>query len=496
MHGSRRTTPPAPARRALFRLRRAARVLLALAAGAPLAATPAAAQATGTAAGARATDLDAAAMAQRYGGVADRLIDAALADSAAYARLGELVDTFGPRIAGSAALERAIDWAVARMQEDGLENVHTVPAMVSHWVRGAESAELVEPRPKKLEMLGLGGSIATPPEGVTAPVLVVGGWDDLRAHAAEAKGRIVVYDVPFSTYGETVRYRSRGAIEAAKVGAVASLIRSVTPFSMNLPHTGAMSYDSSVERIPHAALTVEDVMMLHRMQDRGVTPVIRLRMAARTYPDVPSRDVVAEIRGSEKPDEVVVIGGHIDSWDVGQGAMDDGGGVVVSWEALRLMKRLGLRPRRTVRVVLWVDEEHTGAGGRAYADSQGDAVDEHVLAIESDDGVFKPLGFGFTGPDDAFTRVAAVGKLLDRIGAGAVSKGGGGADIAPLMRRGVPGMGLVVQGDRYFWYHHTNADTLDKLDPADVAECVAAMAVMAYVVADLPQPLPHGPVTR
>ncbi len=441
---------------------------------------------------------DSAAIAATYGPVADRMIDAAVSDSSAYDRLGYLVDTFGSRIAGSTALEHAIDWVVGEMRRDSLENVHTLPVMVPHWVRGQESAELVEPRAKKLEMLGLGGSVGTSDEGVTAPILVVGSFDDLEAHAAEAAGRIVVYDVPFTSYGETVRYRGQGAIEAAKLGAVASLIRSVTPFSMNLPHTGEMRYDSATRRIPHAALTVEDVMMLHRMQERGIIPVVHLTMGARTLPDVPSRDIVAEIRGSERPDEVVVLGGHIDSWDVGQGAMDDGGGAVVSWEALRLMKRLGLRPRRTVRVVLWTNEEQSGTGGRAYADAvAGDgSLAGHVLAIESDDGVFAPRGFGFTGSDEALSTVQAIGSLLQRIDANQIVRGGGGADIAPLMREGVPGMGLNVDGTRYFWYHHTNADTLDKLDPHDVALCVATMAVMAYVVADLPAALPRAASTR
>ncbi len=212
-------------------------------------------------------------------------------------------------------------------------------------------------------------------------------------------------------------------------------------------------------------------------------------MDASTQPDALSRNVMAEITGSEFPNEVVVLGGHIDSWDVGQGAMDDGGGSVAAWEAVRLMHALGLRPRRTVRVALWTNEENGLRGGRAYAEHHDPA--RHVLAMESDAGVFRPYGFGFTGSDEAFEIVRAVGSLLDRIGAGQVSRGGGGADISPLMRRGVPGMGLRVDGSRYFWYHHTEADTLDKLDPNEFALCVATMAVMAYVVADLPEALPR-----
>ena len=225
------------------------------------------------------------------------------------------------------------------------------------------------------------------------------------------------------------------------------------------------------------------------MQDRGERIELLLKMNAQTLPDAPSRNVMAEIIGSEFPNEVVVLGGHIDSWDVGQGAMDDAGGVVVAWEAVRLMKELGLRPRRTVRVVGWTSEENGGPGGPEYARMH--AHEDHVLAMESDGGVFKPLGYGFTGSDAAFEMVTEIGTLLDGIGAGRITRGGGGADIGPLMRTGVPGMGLSVDGTRYFWYHHTDSDTLDKLDPDEVALCVATFAVMAYVVADMPVRLPR-----
>lgn len=422
---------------------------------------------------------------------AHRLIDAALADSTGWSRLADLVDRFGHRFSGSESLERAIDWILAEMRKDDLDDVRGEPVMVPRWVRGRESATLLAPRRADLPMLGLGGSIGTPPDGITGEVLVVSSFQELERRAEEARGRIVLFDVPFAGYGETVRYRTSGAIAAARAGAIASLIRSVGPFSMKTPHTGAMRYEDSVPPIPHAAITVEDAIMLHRLQDRGQRVVVRLAMEARTGPDVLSRNVVAEIRGRERPEEVVVLGGHIDSWDVGQGAMDDAGGSVAAWEAVRLMKTLGLRPRRTVRVVLWTNEENGLRGATAYRDRHADALGDHVLAIESDAGVFDPVGFGFTGSDRAFEVVATIGRILERVGAGEVARGGGGADIGPLMERGVPGMGLRVEGDRYFWYHHTDADTLDKLDPDELARCVAALAVMAYVVADLPESLPR-----
>lgn len=438
-------------------------------------------------AGAQATDV-----AARYRATTDRIIDAAIADSgSAWKRLAYMTDTFGNRLSGSPALESAIDWIADQMKKDGLENVHTQPVMVPHWVRGAESAELVAPRRKKLAMLGLGGSIATPPEGITADVIVVNSFEDLTRRANDVKGKIVLFDVPFTNYGETVRYRGGAASAAAKVGARAALIRSVAAYSIQTPHTGALRYDSTVARIPSAALTVEDAMMLHRMQDRGERVTVTLKMEARTLPDAPSRNVVAELRGSERPDEVVVFGGHIDSWDVGQGAMDDGGGVVAAWEALRIMKKLGLRPRRTIRVVAWTNEENGGRGGQGYLAAYVADTAKHVLAIESDEGTFKPTGFGFTGSDAAFSIMKQVGTLLDRIGAGTITRGGGGADISPLMRTGVPGAGLAVDGTKYFWFHHTEADTMDKLDPRELQLCVATMAVMAFVVADMPEKLPR-----
>jgi carboxypeptidase Q len=253
-----------------------------------------------------------------------------------------------------------------------------------------------------------------------------------------------------------------------------------------------MSYDSTVRRIPAAAITVEDAEMIHRLVERGERVRVKLTMSAKTLPDAPSRNVMGEIVGSEKPDEVVVFGGHIDSWDVGRGAMDDGGGVVVAWEAVRLLKRLGLKPKRTIRVVGWTNEENGGRGGQAYRDAHKSEVEKHVLAIESDGGVFKPQGFSFSGSDAALDVLKEIASLLARIDAGTIVKGGAGADVGPIVALGVPGLGLNVDGTKYFWYHHTEADTIDKLDPNDMARCVATMAVMAYVAADMPEPLPRA----
>jgi carboxypeptidase Q len=427
-----------------------------------------------------------------YRDVAARIIQTALSDSSAYARLGELVDRFGPRFSGTPNLEQAIDWVLAEMRRDGLSNAHTEPVKVPHWVRGRESAALLSPRASELPMLGLGGSVGTPRRGITAPVLVVSSFADLTARASEAKGKIVLFDAPFVDYRETVQYRRNGAVEAAKTGAVAALIRSVTPYSIRSPHTGGTAYDSTVSRIPIAALTIEDAMMLHRMQDRGEKVVVRLTMEAQALPDADSRNVMAELPGKEHPEQVIVIGGHIDSWDVGQGAMDDGGGLVAAWEAVHLLKRLGLAPRRTIRVVGWTNEENGLRGGRGYRDARNpEELTRHLLAFESDNGPFRPRGVGFTGSDSARALVTRFATLLAPLSADSVFPDGSEADIGPLMEKGVPGMSLLTVGDRYFWYHHTNGDTLNKVDPAELARCVAVMAVMAYVAADLPEDLPR-----
>ncbi len=421
----------------------------------------------------------------------NKIIERSISDSSGFKRLAELCDTFGPRFSGSKNLEKALVWIVEEMQKDGLENVRAEEVMVPKWVRGAEFAQMISPWGKNLAMLGLGGSIGTGQDGITADVMIVNNFDELTNRSNEANGKIVLYNVPFESYGKTVQYRVRGAIEAAKYGAVASLVRSVGPFSMNTPHTGNSSYEKGIKKIPHAAITLEDAAMIGRIIANGQKVKINLNMEARTDPDVISHNVIGEIIGSDFPEQIIVMGGHIDSWDVGQGAMDDGGGCVAAWQALKVLKELNIRPKRTIRVVLWTNEENGLRGGNAYRDKYINELNNHILAIESDAGVFKPTGFGFTGPEESLKVLQDIGTLLKPIGSGIITKGGGGADIGPIMREGVPGMGLSVKDEKYFWYHHTSADTWDKLDRSEFNQCVASMAVMAYVVADMEIRLPR-----
>jgi carboxypeptidase Q len=328
-----------------------------------------------TACASRPSPARAPAVDARLATGASTLIEASLQSDSAYRLLGELSDRHGHRLSGSERLERAIDWSVEQMRALGLQNVRKEAVMVPVWIRGEESLELTSPMQYDIAMLGLGGSIGTPAEGIEAQVVVVESFDDLDARPDEAiTGRIVLFDVPYQGYGRTVPYRSRGAIAAARKGAVALLVRSIGPNGMRLPHTGTMVYDESVPRIPAAAVSSEDAMMMRRMQDRGDRIVARLKMQARTEPDRLSHNVVGELVGRELPEEVVVIGGHIDSWDVGQGAQDDGVGCMISLAAAELMLRSGLVPRRTIRVVFWTNEENGLRGGEAYRDRHADSL--------------------------------------------------------------------------------------------------------------------------
>jgi carboxypeptidase Q len=429
----------------------------------------------------------AAAWLDPYREPAGRLIGEALASDFAWQRLAQLGDTYGHRLSGSQALEDAIQWAVQEMKKDGLENVHTEPVKVPHWVRGQESLEIVAPRRHALVMLGLGNSVGTPAEGIEADLLVVRNFQELDAAGERVKGKIVLFNVPFTNYGETVAYRGSGPSRAGALGAVAALVRAVGPPGLRLPHTGALRYADGSPQIPAAAVTTEDADRLQRIFDRGTPTRLRLKMEAKFLPDADSFNVVGEIRGREKPEEVVVIGGHFDSWDVGTGSTDDGGGCVVTWEALRLMKKLNLRPRRTVRVVLWVNEENGGRGGLAYRDRYAKDLANHVMMMESDSGVFRPTGFGFTGSDGSRAKVKEIATLLRGIQADRIGAAGDGADIGPSVEAGkMPSMSLEVEGN-YFLIHHTPADTIDKIDPMDMARASAAIAVMTYVIADMPE---------
>ncbi len=438
-------------------------------------------------------------IARDYGAAAAKILAAARADRAAYAKLTHLADRIGARLAGSPALERAVAWAAGAMKDDG-HDVRTEPVTVPHWVRGLERAAIVAPVERPLVVIGLGGTVATPKGGLTAPVVVVRSWDELERQAARVRGAIVLYDVAMpawsedkgSGYGEVARFRSRGPSRAAALGAAGVLMRSVTARSLRTPHTGALHYDPAQPKIPAAAITVEDAELIARLAAAGPVTV-RLQLEPQQLPDAQSANVIGELRGRERPDEIVVIGAHLDSWDVGQGAHDDGAGCVQVMQAITILRKLGLVPRRTIRVVLFTNEENGLRGARAYAEAHGGELPRTVLAVEADSGGFAPRGFSVeTKPEVAprvLARVTQIAALLGPLGRIKVTAGHSGADLIPLIPAGVPGIGFVTDGRHYFDYHHTEADTLDKVDPAHLADGVAALAVLAYVAADLPDRL-------
>ncbi|XP_015114100.1 carboxypeptidase Q [Diachasma alloeum] len=431
-----------------------------------------------------------------YQPVVNRIIDAAVNGSfkgRTWNELAEFVDDFGPRFTGTETLERAIDYVLDRSKTLGLENVHGEAAPVPRWIRGKESATLLSPRKKDLRMLGLGYSVGTPNDGITADAIVVKSFAELKRRADEVPGKIVVYNQDFVSYGKTVIYRSSGASKAAKLGAVATLIRSITPFSIYSPHTGMMDYEVNVTRIPAACITVEDAELLGRLAARGKTISILLKMEAHQLPNVESRNVIAEIVGSTKPNKTVVVSGHIDSWDVGQGAMDDGAGAFVSWNSLLLLKALNLRPKRTVRAIMWTAEEMGIVGADYYIKQHKHEEADLQFVMESDYGTFTPLGLEANGAPAVVCILQRIMKLLSVMTPLEVRTPGTGPDIEGWINAGVPGASLWNDAERYFWFHHSDGDTMTVEDTGNLDMITALFAATSYILADIGLDLPRHP---
>jgi carboxypeptidase Q len=431
---------------------------------------------------------------------AQRLIDQILANSQGYETLAHLTDEIGPRPSGSRNAELAVRWTTQRFRDWGID-VRNERVMVPHWVRGEERGRLVSHNNQKLFVTALGGSVATPAAGITAEVIEVTSYEQLAelGAAGKVKGKIVLYNLPmdmqliesgraFDAYSKAVIFRGIGASRAAEHGAVAAVVRSVASASLRTPHTGSMRYlDEQPKKIPAAAVTTEDADLMHRLLARGERVRLNLVLTPRTLPDVQSANVVAEIRGSERPDEIVLIGGHLDSWDLGTGAIDNGSGVSMVMETMRVLKELGIRPKRTIRAVLFMNEENGLRGGHQYFDdaSKREELQHHVAAIESDAGAAPPVGFISTLEGASLERVQARMRVLSRIAPMYFqSSKHTGADTSPLTDAGVPGFGLVPNPRHYFDYHHTPADTLDKVEPKALAQNTAALAALAYVLAE------------
>ncbi len=430
---------------------------------------------------------DTAYFLNNYSKLADRIIAEIMKDSSAWDRLAYMCDVFGPRLSGSEGLEKSIEWVYEKMKKDGLENVRKEEVMVPYWKRGKEHCRLVSPRIEEFPVLGLGGSVSTPPEGITAPVLVVNSFEDLDNRSDEAKGKIVVFNYEYEHYGQAVQYRVWGADAASKYGAAASLIKSVSPEGFKLPHTGMMRYSDTLKKIPHAAISHEDCRLLQRLQDYGQNPEVTLYMGAETLPDVLSYNVICELRGTEKPEEIVALGGHFDCWDTGSGAHDDASGCISAWHVLKILKDMGLRPKRTLRAVMWANEENGVRGGKAYAEDHKE--EPHALLFEWDSGVFPPNQIRFNGPEQIFGIICSYMPVLNKIHPmEAINAGWVGVDISPMMRQNhVPGMALNTDDKgEYFLYHHSPLDTPDHVDPYEFNQCIAAIALAVYIFADLP----------
>lgn len=431
--------------------------------------------------------IDSAYIYHNYSNTAKQIIQKILSDSSAWERMAYMCDTYGHRFSGSAALNHSLEWAAEEMKNDGFSNVTLEHVMVPNWKRGSGECKLTFPRNKEIKVSALGRSIATPQGGIEAEVLVVKNFEDLSSRSDQAKGKIVVYNIPWENYGQAVQYRWAGAVKASQAGAVASLTRSVSPIGFDMLHSGVMNYEDSVRKIPHAAITLEDVLLLQRMQDRGITPKIYLNLTCETKPDTLSYNLYSDLKGSEKPEEVVAIGGHSDCWDYGSGAHDDASGCIAGWQVLKTLKELGISPRRTMRAVFWVNEENGTRGGNTYAENH--KQEKHTLMFEFDSGVFSPIAIGYSGDENMFRILKGIEPILKEIAPEMiVRKGGGGVDIGPMMKLGVPGMSLSTAGkDEYFWYHHGPADTPDHVDPMLFNKCIAAIAVATYIYADLPE---------
>ena len=437
-----------------------------------------------------------------------KLQEAALGSDYGYRQVAHLSNNIGARLSGSPQAQKAVEYVAAEMKALGLE-VALEPVDVPHWVRGEETAALVrfpgmaEGTTQKIVLTALGPSVATPPEGITAEVVAVRDFNELRTLGRDrVAGKIVVFNHPFDqqmaevgngldAYGKAVIYRSTGPSAAARMGAVAALVRSVGGADYRLPHTGQTRYADDVPKIPAAAVAAEDADLISSLAAQG--PVtMHLVLTPQTLPDVPSFNVIADLKGSEHPEQVVIVSGHLDSWDLGTGAIDDGAGVAVSMEVLYLVKTLGLHPKRTLRFIAWMNEENGLRGGQTYARDHAAEAADHFAAMESDLGADHPLGIIVGAKPEARELLAPVAEVLAANGAGLLRVGGeAGADVGPLAALHVPTFAPIQDSRRYFNYHHTAADTLDKINPRFLQENAAVMAVTAYALANLETPLPH-----
>jgi len=431
-----------------------------------------------------------------------QLQKAALESDYAYRQVAHLANNIGPRLSGSAQAAKAVEYVAAELKALGCD-VQLEKVMVPHWVRGEETAALIQfpgqaqNTTQKIVLCALGDSVATPPEGIEADVVAVRNFDELKSMPRDkVAGKIVLFNYPFDkqmaaegrggeAYGEAVVYRSNGPSAAARQGAVVCLIRSVGGADYRLPHTGQTDYAQDAPKIPAGAVTAEDADLIADLVRQG--PVkMKLVLTPQTLPDIESANVIADIKGSEHPDQIIIVSGHLDSWDLGTGAIDDGAGVAVSMEAANLIRKLRLKPKRTIRVIAWMNEENGEAGSKQYAKDHEKEISNHFAAMETDGGAGHPLGINIKGNPEVKKMLAPVATILQESGAGNLHLVEHcGADIEPLEKAGVPSFSPIQDSRFYFNYHHTAADTLDKIVPRELAENSAVVAVAAYALANM-----------
>jgi carboxypeptidase Q len=437
-----------------------------------------------------------------------KIQQAAFESDYAYRQVAHLANNIGPRLSGSAQAQTAVEYVAAELRKLGME-VKLEKVMVPHWVRGEETGSLTEypgmapNTTQKIVLTALGGSVATPNDGLTAEVVVVNNFDELQALGrSRVAGKIVLFNAKFDqpladngfagpAYGQSVIYRAIGAAAAARLGAIAALNRSAGGADYRLPHTGALRYADDAPKIPAAALAAEDADLLAHLTSEGKVRM-HLVLTPQTLPDAVSYNVIGDLKGSEHPEQIVIVSGHLDSWDLGRGAIDDGAGVAVAMQAAQLLKQLHLRPKRTLRVIAWMNEENGTMGARTYAKDYQNEIANHFAAIETDLGAGHPLGFYAQGKPEILTLLQPLASLLQSQGAGVTRLvEETGSDVEPLGAAGVPTFAPIQDARTYFNYHHTAADTLDKISPRELQENCAVVAALAYTLASMPQSLPR-----
>lgn len=422
------------------------------------------------------------------------MLDKGMPSTEAYGLLTEIIDAAPQRLSGSKGAARAVEVATGMMHRLGLAHVRLEHIMVPHWERGGRETAFARYGNKRrpLAICALGGSVATPARGITAQVVEVRSFEELHALGNAVKGKIIFFNRPmdatcvntFEAYGGAVGQRAAGAVEAAKAGGVAALVRSVTTRHDNHPHTGVMVYQDGVQKVPAAAVGFIDADALSLLLKRNPALTVTMNLSCATFPDAPSANVMGEIPGTEKPEEIVLVGGHLDCWDKGHGAHDDGAGCAQAMEALRLLNACGVKPKRTIRAVLFMNEENGNRGGKGYVVAPERKGERHIAVIESDRGGFAPLGFEVDGDSTLLGKVTPWAPLFAPLGAGTFQKGDGGVDITPMVKTGVPGFGLNVECQRYFDYHHSANDTLGAVNSRELELGAITEALLCYLLSE------------